>query len=88
MTDEERGNRDSQDVEVAEGVPGGVDLIEYGAEDAGLGVERLVGELQDVVQVGDVLDAPGKPLDLGHQVLERSHASPHSSELSRLWKLR
>lgn len=60
---------------------GGVDLVEDGAEGARLGVERLVGDLQDVVQVRDVVDAAGEALDLGHQVLDRSHASFPSSDL-------
>lgn len=68
-------NRDSQDVEVAEGVLGGVNLVEDGNEHARLGVERLVGYPQDVMEVSNVLHAAGEPLDLGHKVLKRSHAS-------------
>lgn len=65
-----------QDVEISERVFGGVELVKSREQPSRLGVERVVGLLENYVEPRYVSGGARKPLDLGHQYLNRVHLSP------------
>ena len=66
--------RGVQEVEVAEGVGAGVELGEEREEAGGVGAQGVaVRLLEEAVELGQLVRAPGEGLDVRHERLHRLH---------------